>query len=277
MSFKFPQLWSKGGQIPALYTQSTLSKFKHLIKWRKSPSILEIGFASGSNSSKTLIPLLPDDYKEFIGSDISDEMVDYAKKEFKLPRSEIVKLDVCREIPRQFRERFDHIFGFHVIHMVKDPVKAFKNIKSMLKPGGSTFLTFYERVPNEFAFANLKNNPRWRKYDHDAMIPPYHYLLSPLDEYKKDLDAVQFKETVIQKAYESYTAKSEEDHSMLADLLKAANPIPLDIPDENEREEYMKEYFAEIFKGPIINEIEDKNGKKLTNMTTLNMVVYATK
>ncbi|CAG9864134.1 unnamed protein product [Phyllotreta striolata] len=277
MSFKFPHLWIKSGEVARTLTQGSLSKFKHLIKWKKSESILEAGFASGSNSLQTLVPLLPHDYKEFIGSDISDEMIDYAKKEFKLPRSEVVKLDVCGEIPSQFRERFDHIFGFNVIHVVKDPRKAFKNIKDMLKPGGSTFLTFFQHTPIEHSFVKLKNSPKWGRYDHNEMIPPYHYSASPLDEYQKDLEAAEFSKTIIQKAYETYTAKTDEDHEVLTDLFYAVNPVQLQISDEKERNEYMKEYISEVFNGPVVNQRLDENGNKITDLTTLNMVVYATK
>lgn len=113
-----PKLYSNSNNLTVLTTGVILKKFQHLIEWKDKPSILEFGFADGTNSQKSLHPLLPADYNEFIGVDISKPMVEYVKKHVVMPRSEFVQLDIAtKNLPKQFQNRFDHVFSFYTLKM----------------------------------------------------------------------------------------------------------------------------------------------------------------
>ncbi|CAH1111710.1 unnamed protein product [Psylliodes chrysocephalus] len=62
-----PELWSKSSNFSLLVAIAHLKKYSHLLNWKKQESILEFGFANGYNSCRSLVPLLPNDYKEFFG------------------------------------------------------------------------------------------------------------------------------------------------------------------------------------------------------------------
>ncbi|CAG9859956.1 unnamed protein product [Phyllotreta striolata] len=271
MAFRSPDLWVKSGGIALLFAKNSLKRYQHLIKWKKDASILELGFGTGHNSMQYLVPLLPKDYKEFIGSDVSEEMVDYAKNDFKIPKSKVVKLDACSDVPNEYRERFDHIFAFMLIHMLNKPREAFKNIHTMLKPGGSTFIMFMERKPVEYVMAQLKLHPKWSKYDHDVMIAPYFYSKSPQELYKKDIDSAGFVDYFMEAQNDSYICEEEE----FIDLHMCVNVVIPTIPEEL-REEYIKEYFKEVHKSPVTT-IRQENGKNIFITNAKVISLYATR
>lgn len=116
-----PELWSKSSHFSLLVAIAHLKKYSHLLNWKKQESILEFGFANGYNSCRSLVPLLPNDYKEFFGTDLSSEMIEDAKKQCLIPRSTFLQMDITSKIPAEFQNRFDHVFSFNSIHRVNKP------------------------------------------------------------------------------------------------------------------------------------------------------------
>ncbi|CAG9864135.1 unnamed protein product [Phyllotreta striolata] len=271
MSFKFPELWTESSNAAFALVKDHLDKCQHLIKWKQSESILEIGLGTGHNSLRTLFPLLPDDYKEFIGSDTSEEMVEFAKKHFNIPKSTVRKLDVCAGVPIEFEERFDHVFGFLVMHTVKTPREAFVNIKRMLKPGGSAFLTFFERSSAQKAFEKLKDSTKWSRYVHEESPFPYSYSENPREDFVKDIESVGFQQYELKPVNDTYEFGEEE----FIDLHLAVNPAIPFIPKELQ-EEYKKDYINELYETPMFT-VKTNNGRKTIVMNSKSLILYATK
>lgn len=132
MGMVLPELWSKSCSVAISLASTQLHKYQHMINWKKSASILEIGFADGHTSSHCLAPILPEDYSEFVASDISKEMINYAKQYFKIPRWKFVQMDIGANVPEEFHNKFDHVFGFSVMHMVKNPRLVIKGLPKKL-------------------------------------------------------------------------------------------------------------------------------------------------
>ncbi|CAH1108136.1 unnamed protein product [Psylliodes chrysocephalus] len=273
MSFILPELWSKSSNAAFVLNTSHLSKYRHLLKWNKNASILEFGFANGHNSNQLLRPILPNDYKEFIGSDISIEMVEDATKHFRIPRSKIVQMDIAGDIPKDYHNRFDHVFCFITMHLVKSPRRAFKNIYQILKPGGWTFLNIFERSPLDEVFEKLSKNPKWSDYGQDEIISKYYYSENPQNEYRRDINAANFKDYHFNVEKDIYNFESIEEFNS---LFTAANPTIPKIPKEL-LDEYMAYYLKECQNCKMIDVTTNKDGKKCAQLNTTMFVVHATK
>ncbi|CAH1108135.1 unnamed protein product [Psylliodes chrysocephalus] len=272
MSFIFPQLWANNSNITFVLNSSHLSKYRHLLKWKNKASILEFGFANGHNSNQVLRPLLPNDYKEFIGSDISKQMVEEAKKEFRMPRSNIVQMSIDGNIPDEFHNRFDHVFSFLTMHLVQNPRQAFKNIYQILKPGGWMFLTFFERTPVDDVFDKISKNPKWSNYRQDEMISKYYYSDNPQKGYRKDIDAANFKDYHFNIEKDTYEFGSIEEMNNLAIAVNATIP---NIPEEL-MSEYIAYFLKEVQNGKLVN-LTNKDGKQCACFNTTTFIVHATK
>lgn len=81
----------------------------------------------------------------------------------------------------------------------------------MLKPGGSMFVTFFERTPIGDIVVRMTEYPKWKKYNHEEMISTYYYSQDPRKEYERDLEAANFENYVFNVETESYEYSSEEE------------------------------------------------------------------
>ncbi|CAG9838417.1 unnamed protein product [Diabrotica balteata] len=270
---QLPKQWSRSCGRVLEITNEHLQKYAHLLKWRNNASILECGIATGENSVKSIIPILPQDYKEFVATDNSKNMLEVAKNVINIPRSTVCELDVtARHPPLNMENRFDHIFGFFLIHMVENPRQAFRNFHTMLKPGGSVFLNFFERIPVDGMFHNLRSHPKWGKYRQEDAISVYYYTQNPKEEYRKDIEAAGFKNYVYNDEIHQHVFKSEEE---CRDLHTSVNPIVNNIPKE-EYDEYIEDYIKEKENTPIFH-ITYENGKRTISAEYKMFVFHATK
>uniref|UniRef100_A0A6P7GK52 Juvenile hormone acid O-methyltransferase-like isoform X2 n=1 Tax=Diabrotica virgifera virgifera TaxID=50390 RepID=A0A6P7GK52_DIAVI len=268
-----PKQWSRSSGRVLEITNEHLQKYAHLLKWRNNALILECGIATGENSLKSIIPILPQDYKEFVATDNSKNMLECAKDIINIPRSTVCELDVnARHPPLDMENRFDHIFGFFLIHMVDNPRQAFRNFHTMLKPGGSVFLNFFERIPVDGMFHNLRSHPKWGKYRQEDAISVYYYTQNPKEEYRKDIEAAGFKNYVYNNEIHRHVFKSEEE---CRDLHTSVNPIVHNIP-KAEYDEYIEDYIKEKENTPSFV-INYDNGKRTIYTDYKMFVFYATK
>ncbi|XP_028145595.1 juvenile hormone acid O-methyltransferase-like [Diabrotica virgifera virgifera] len=266
-----PKQWSRSSKRILEITNEHLQKYAHLLKWRNNASILECGIATGENSLKSIIPILPQDYKEYVATDKSQIMLQYAKNIIKIPRSIVCQLDVnVRHPPLNMEDRFDHIFGFFLIHMTDNPRQAFRNFHRMLKPGGSLFLNFYERLPVDMMFHNLRSHPKWGKYHQEDAVSVYYYTQNPKEEYRKDIEAAGFKNYVYNNENHRHVFKSEDE---FRDLYTSVNPILHNIPKE-EYDEYIEDYITQYTPNFVIT-YED--GERTISTDYKMFVFHATK
>lgn len=102
-----------------------LGKYWQFIKWGDEPeSILDIGIGDGRVTKYAILPNISKEIKEYIGSDISQEMLNFSKTVIDHPKYVTVQMDICsNEIPLEFQNRFDKIFSCFLLHMVSSKVK----------------------------------------------------------------------------------------------------------------------------------------------------------
>ncbi|CAG9829233.1 unnamed protein product [Diabrotica balteata] len=90
-----PELWIKANCVTQILSKQKLERYKHLLKWKNNETILEFGAAYGNTSVNSVLPVLPKDYKEYVLTDISPNMVEHMKKNLKIPRSKIIRHDIA--------------------------------------------------------------------------------------------------------------------------------------------------------------------------------------
>ncbi|XP_028141119.2 juvenile hormone acid O-methyltransferase-like [Diabrotica virgifera virgifera] len=234
-----PELWGKSSTFLSSVHLKSLTEIKNSLKWKNNESIFEFGMGDGSNSKSVLFPILPDNYKEFIGSDVSRRMVEYLRRNSTDPRARFVLLDISADsIPKEFVNRFDHIFGFAVMHWVKDTRKALKNMYKMLKPEGQMLLTYADETSADEVYYEFSLHPKWKKYDHTKLISPFFRRKNVMEEYNKLFEEAGFKE--ISSTVEQLASKLT-DENMFYDFCISINPI-LSMVSNEEYEEYKDEY-----------------------------------
>ncbi|XP_028130371.1 juvenile hormone acid O-methyltransferase-like [Diabrotica virgifera virgifera] len=265
-------LWVRGNIITQIAAQHTLDKYKHLLKWKNNETILEFGAADGKTSVNAVLPALPKDYKEYVLTDVSHGMVEYMKKNLNIPRSKIMQHDIATvKLQDEFKNKFDHIFGIWVMHMVPNPRQGFININKMLKPGGQAFVSFGEVTPTDPAFHNLLKNPKWSRYGH--MLSPHYYSDNIEESYKKDINAAGFKsyQFHVEKDYQAFFESRERLMTHFTAINNVLPRIPEDLKDE-----YLRDYYKEIESSGQILYIE-RDGQQIPYVNAKLFIVVMNK
>ncbi|XP_056630747.1 juvenile hormone acid O-methyltransferase-like [Diorhabda sublineata] len=248
-----PELFAKHVHVTSIHSVYLLNKYKHLIKWKNNPSIMEFGFGDGGTSAAALQPLIPQDCKEFIAADVSQQMVKYAKQNAKLPKvGKIIQFNIsAQDIPLEFQNRFDHIFSFFTFHCIPkiSASKAFNNVYKMLKPGGQTFHVFLLPTPLDDIFYEMSKHLKWGKYGQESMLSPYYFESNQQDSCKRDIVNSGFVD--IEMRLEEFVHEFPHEEAWKENYI-AVNAAYSSIPLE-EKEEYKKYFFKRIKEKVIIN------------------------
>ncbi|XP_012064326.1 PREDICTED: uncharacterized protein LOC105627658 [Atta cephalotes] len=102
-----------------------------------SGKCIDIGCGPGDVTKDIILPAL-DPNAIVIGTDISENMIDFAKKTYiKEKRLEFDVLDIqTKNLPTKYVSEFDLVLSFHALHWCNDIKQAFENIYRMLRPNG---------------------------------------------------------------------------------------------------------------------------------------------
>ncbi|XP_074042471.1 juvenile hormone acid O-methyltransferase isoform X1 [Leptinotarsa decemlineata] len=258
----FPKMFADSNRITTQLIKKHLKEYNHLIKWRNQPSVLEIGYGDGGSSQKSFFPHLPKDLKEFVALDKSEKMVEYARKNSILPTMKIEQLDITtKQLPSQYINRFDHIFGFFLMHMVKDPKQAFMNMHKMLKQGGSIFQTFFERTPIDNTLEKLLKNPEWNTYGVEDLLSPYNSSPDPRQEWERNL-----KETGFQNYnfFEDSGSFQYHDSNEFDNLMLSVCTFLPNIPEE--KQEDFKKYYRKLTRTGKLIDVQVVDGKEIISI-----------
>lgn len=119
-----PELYSKGDSTVTI-NKVALDKYGHLIKWGNVPeSIFESGIGDGKVTREVIIPRLPENIKEYIGSDLSQQMLDFCKAQINFPKFQTFQMDICtEEIPQEYQNRFEKVFASLLLHMLSSNLR----------------------------------------------------------------------------------------------------------------------------------------------------------
>jgi len=161
---------------PSWYNYRHWTIFRHeletLAKEWQQGTLLNIGCGHGAD----FLPFATS--FELYGIDFSDEMIKLARKyagKFKYDVN-LAVADV-RDLPYQ-NETFDHIIAVATYHHIKrdDQLASFLELKRVLKPSGSAFVTVWNRWQPHFWFKRKEVREPWRT-QHETLYR-YYYLFT---------------------------------------------------------------------------------------------------
>lgn len=97
-------------------------EYKAKMRWRPDgkDSLLDIGCAGGNITMDVIHPMLPKTFSRLVGVDISETMVDYAKRNFEIPQVSFDVLNIGCDLTEFLKKNdcFDHITSSLCLHLV---------------------------------------------------------------------------------------------------------------------------------------------------------------
>ncbi|XP_011634397.1 juvenile hormone acid O-methyltransferase-like isoform X2 [Pogonomyrmex barbatus] len=102
------------------------------------------------------------------GADISQVMVNYARKNNSNERLSYIILDIEGKMPSEQIGQYDCVTSFYCLHWIYDLSRAFENIFKLLRPNGKALVTFFGFHGMFEAFIRLSQNPRYEFYLQDV-------------------------------------------------------------------------------------------------------------
>lgn len=135
-------LYSTSNSLQRRDATYVIDQYNQFLKWSDNDSdlTLDIGCGSGDVTVEVLLKLTNG---FVIGTDISTEMVKYAKLAHKYPKLRFQQFDVVtKSIPSHFIGQFDHVVSFYCMHWIQD--QRWRNflIKNILNPPFRAVLHF---------------------------------------------------------------------------------------------------------------------------------------
>ncbi|XP_044254916.1 juvenile hormone acid O-methyltransferase-like [Tribolium madens] len=239
-------MYSKYSGLQKNDASFVIDNYLRLIKWKTNANILDIGSGDGNVIFELLLPKIPKDFGKFIGIDISEEMVRFAKNQCDDPKIDFLQMDISSEISPEFHEYFDHIFSFYCLHWVVEQRQAMKNMFDMLKPGGEMLLTFLASNPIYDIYEGMAKSNKWGPYMNNLKkyISPYHHSDDPETELENLLKKEGFITHLCRVENRLYTFPN---FSVLSKSVSAVNPFIKTLP-ENEIDTYIEDYLKEVRK-----------------------------
>lgn len=112
------ELYQNSNNLQKRDALECLQEYSRKIKWKNDASVIDIGCGDGSVTAAILKKFLPN-CMEVVGCDISEQMVQFANKNFSSESTSFIVLDIEGDLPDQMRAEFDHAFSFYTLHWVK--------------------------------------------------------------------------------------------------------------------------------------------------------------
>lgn len=160
------------------------------VNYKNDPTVLDVCCGSGFflDILKNLV-----DEKNLYGVDISQKMIDLAKKV--TPK---VRVGSIYELPVE-DQSFNLVTGSSALHHLEDLEAVFSEVHRVLKPGG-VFLTDYDNNARFAKIANIKNRLLWKKLkiteakiDADKMLHELHRKAEPQNMKYGGIDPKRIK------------------------------------------------------------------------------------
>lgn len=116
-------LYSKYNGLQKNDANFVLKNYFKLIEWKNGgdDSILDVGCGAGDVINDFLLPLLPKNFGKLIGVDLSEEMIEFAKKRCQNSKVSFEQMNIAAEdVLVDFEESFDHVLSFYCLHWIQD-------------------------------------------------------------------------------------------------------------------------------------------------------------
>lgn len=216
-------LYAKSNDFQKVTTTKVLNEFSHLLQWHKDgcDSILDVGCGTGDVTMELILPLLPRSFSRLLGCDISNEMINYARKHYgSNPKVIFDKLDISGNVD-EFLSKFgssDHVVSFFCLHWVRNQEVAMKNIAKLLAANGDCLLLFITSANIYTVHHEMSKSSKWSQHikDVDRFTSPYYHSICPTRDLSVLLQTAGFNSHTIRTRevkhlynnYEEFVSKS---------------------------------------------------------------------
>lgn len=97
-------------------------KHKTLLQWfPEAESIIDLGIGDGKLTKDVILPIIPTNIQEYIGCDISENMLASAEKTIQLLHFQTRQMDITSEnLPSEMIGRFHHVFANYLFHHLQE-------------------------------------------------------------------------------------------------------------------------------------------------------------
>ncbi|KAL1481466.1 hypothetical protein MTO96_034458 [Rhipicephalus appendiculatus] len=134
---------------------------------------LEIGCGPGDLTRNHLLAVCPPTLKRLVSTDNSQAMVDHARTAHAHPKIGYRLLDISRDddVSRFIAEegRFQRVYSFLALHLIKDKAAALKNVERLLTPGGECLVIWKASINMQKRLHRaLLESESWARY-HDIL------------------------------------------------------------------------------------------------------------
>ena len=286
-------LYAKSCELQKIDANRVLNEYFPFLQWRGGDCIMDVGAAEGSVSLEVVLPKLPPNFKKFVLSDISEDLLDFARDRSDDERVQFCPMDISSTIPDGFRQHFDHIFSFYCLNWVStrlSNIQALKNIFDMLKPGGDVVLTIMASSPLYDFWQNMALTEKWAAISKNlsGFLSPYHNQNNPEEVLREFLEEAGFviHDCKMETRFYTYGAFSvflgaisrqwfECDNTYVPDSGLSVNPF-IHLLSEDERKEYIEDYEKEIRKHHEIT-VTGVNGNEELSLSYNIIIACASK
>lgn len=116
-------LYSESHDLQRTDAFYVLENYFRFVKWDPEvrSKILDVGCGDGDVTLHLLVPKVPRNFAQLVATDVSGEMLSFAKAKCKDSRVSFQKLDIGgKNIPADFEEDYHHVFSFYCLHWVQN-------------------------------------------------------------------------------------------------------------------------------------------------------------
>lgn len=153
------------------YDKSSIMQFKIALdllenfSFEGNETVLDIGSGNG-RLTEVIAKRVPQG--RVIGIDLSEEMVEFAHKNYQAKNLHFIKSDV---VTMEYQEQFDVVVSFWTLSWVNQQASALKNIVKSLKENGRMLLMYPMRHDVYDVIDNMIKRSPWNEYSLDTMQP----------------------------------------------------------------------------------------------------------
>ncbi|KAF5307239.1 hypothetical protein FQR65_LT06955 [Abscondita terminalis] len=161
-----PELYLQAGLQAKNDNINTFNEHFKLVKLYENCHVMDVGCGPGNITNDLLYPAFPKSLEKLVGTDISEKMINYARKNYNSNNKlSFSVMDITiKTIPSEYLTAFHHIVSLYCFHLVFSHRKALSNMFAMLKPGGNIFLNFMGNCIIFDIYKSMKEETYWRTY-----------------------------------------------------------------------------------------------------------------
>lgn len=123
-----PSKYSDYNRIQRRDAQFILNEYEERMQWRKdgTDTVLDVGCGTGDLTIDIILTQMPKKFGKLVGVDISQEIIEYAKRTHQRENIYFEVLDIesddddIQRFSKKHPDRFDHVMSFYCLHWVRN-------------------------------------------------------------------------------------------------------------------------------------------------------------